>query len=79
MGRAGGNLSEAGSVAWLFESKGIIAINAKDGGGEDIALTAIDAGAEDVDIQDNHVEVVTRAEDLEKVRLARVTTSRWLS
>ncbi|MGA2286480.1 MAG: YebC/PmpR family DNA-binding transcriptional regulator [Dehalococcoidia bacterium] len=70
MGRAGGNLSEAGSVAWLFESKGVIAINAEDGGGEDLALTAIDAGAEDVDIQDNRLEVVTRAEDLEKVRLA---------
>ncbi len=70
MGRAGGNLSEAGSVAWLFESKGVIAINAEDGGGEDLALTAIDAGAEDVDIQDDRLEVVTRAEDLEKVRLA---------
>ena len=31
MGRAGGNLSEAGSVAWLFDNKGLIAINAKDG------------------------------------------------
>ena len=70
MGRAGGNLSEAGSVAWLFESKGVIAINAEDGGGEDIALTAIDAGAEDVDIQEARLEVITRAEDLEKVRLA---------
>ncbi|MGD0115857.1 MAG: YebC/PmpR family DNA-binding transcriptional regulator [Dehalococcoidia bacterium] len=70
MGRAGGNLSEAGSVAWLFESKGVIAINAEDGGGEDLALTAIDAGAEDVDIQDARLEVITRAEDLEKVRLA---------
>jgi YebC/PmpR family DNA-binding regulatory protein len=70
MGRAGGNLSEAGSVAWLFESKGVIAINAEDGGGEDLALTAIDAGAEDVDIQEARLEVITRAEDLEKVRLA---------
>ena len=70
MGRAGGNLSEAGSVAWLFESKGVIAIDAEDGGGEDLALTAIDAGAEDVDIQDKRLEVITRAEDLEKVRLA---------
>jgi YebC/PmpR family DNA-binding regulatory protein len=70
MGRAGGNLSEAGSVAWLFENKGIIAINAEDGGGEELALTAIDAGAEDVDVQDARLEVYTRAEDLEKVRQA---------
>ncbi len=70
MSRAGGNLSEAGSVAWLFENRGLIAINAGDGDSEDVALTAIDAGAEDVDIQDGRLEVYTRAEDLEKVRQA---------
>jgi YebC/PmpR family DNA-binding regulatory protein len=70
MSRAGGNLSEAGSVAWLFDNKGLIAVNAGDGESEDIALTAIDAGAEDVDIQDGRLEVITRAEDLEKVRQA---------
>ncbi len=70
MGRAGGNLSEAGSVAWLFENKGLIAVNAADGDSEDLALAAIDAGAEDVDIQDGRLEVYTRAEDLEKVRQA---------
>jgi YebC/PmpR family DNA-binding regulatory protein len=70
MSRAGGNLSEAGSVAWLFDNKGLIAISAADSDSEDIALTAIDAGAEDVDIQDGRLEVYTRAEDLEKVRQA---------
>ena len=70
MGRAGANLSEAGSVAWLFDNKGLIAINAGDSNSEDLALTAIDAGAEDVDIQDGRLEVYTRAEDLEKVRQA---------
>jgi YebC/PmpR family DNA-binding regulatory protein len=70
MTRAGGSLSEAGSVAWLFDNKGLIAVKAADGDSEDLALTAIDAGAEDVDIQDNRLEVYTRAEDLEKVRQA---------
>jgi YebC/PmpR family DNA-binding regulatory protein len=70
MGRAGGNLSEAGSVAWLFDNKGLIAVNAADGDSEGLALTAIDAGAEDVDVQDSRLEVYTRAEDLEKVRQA---------
>ncbi len=70
MGRAGGNLSEAGSVAWLFENKGLIAVNAADSDSEDLALAAIDAGAEDVDVQDSRLEVYTRAEDLEKVRQA---------
>jgi YebC/PmpR family DNA-binding regulatory protein len=70
MGRAGANLAEAGSVAWLFDNKGLIAIDVGDGDSEDLALTAIDAGAEDVDIQDGRLEIYTRAEDLEKVRQA---------
>ncbi len=70
MGRAGGNLGEAGSVAWLFDNKGLIAIDAADRDSQDLALTAIDAGAEDVEIQDGRLDVYTRAEDLEKVRQA---------
>jgi YebC/PmpR family DNA-binding regulatory protein len=68
--RLGGSLSEAGSVAWLFETKGLIMVNADQRDGEDLALTAIDAGAEDVDIEDGRVQVRTEAEDLEKVRRA---------
>ena len=70
MTRAGGNLGEAGCVAWLFDNKGVIVAKAADGNGEDIALIAIDAGAEDVEIGDDRLDVYTRAEDLEKVRQA---------
>jgi YebC/PmpR family DNA-binding regulatory protein len=68
--RHGGNLSEAGSVAWLFETKGLIMVNADERDGEELALTAIDAGAEDVDMDDKRVQIRTEAEDLEKVRRA---------
>jgi len=68
--RAGGNLGENGSVAWQFEAKGLISvpINGKDP--DDLALLAIDAGAEDVDVQDEVVEVKTEPSDLEPVRKA---------
>ena len=68
--RAGGNLGETGSVAWQFEAKGLITIpiNGKDP--DDLALQAIDAGAEDVDVSDEIVEVKTEPSDLEPVRKA---------
>src|SRR6476661_1594713 len=43
----GGSLGEPGSVAWIFEKKGAIAVDA-DRYGEDDLIVAIDAGAEDV-------------------------------
>ncbi|MCA9832210.1 MAG: YebC/PmpR family DNA-binding transcriptional regulator [Dehalococcoidia bacterium] len=66
--RAGGNLGETGSVAWQFEPKGVITIPLVDADADDVALAAIDAGAEDVDPQTDLVEVQTAPTDLEQVR-----------
>ena len=66
--RAGGNLGEAGCVAWNFESKGVIASDVDEGEAEDIALQAIDAGAEDVDIDGKSIEIYTQPEALQAVR-----------
>ncbi len=68
--RSGGNLGENGSVAWQFEAKGLISvpINGKDP--DEVALQAIDAGAEDVEIADDVVEVKTDPSNLEPVRKA---------
>ena len=68
--RGCGSLGESGCVAWQFDSKGLILIEASDGDPEEIALMAIDAGAEDVDIEDKRVEVHTAPDALEKVRRA---------
>jgi len=68
--RGGGNLGESGCVAWLFASKGVIAIETEDIDTEELALQAIDAGAEDVSIENNYVEIYTRPEELEKIRAA---------
>ena len=68
--RGGGSLGESGCVAWQFDNKGLILIEASDSDPEEIALMAIDAGAEDVEIGDNRVEVHTAPESLESVRRA---------
>lgn len=68
--RAGGNLGESGSVAWQFDARGVVTITLDGGDADDVALKAIDAGAEDVQIQDDAVEVVTDPSNLEGVRQA---------
>ncbi len=68
--RNGGSLGAAGCVAWLFDNKGVIAVKGEKLNGDDIALLAIDAGAEDVKIEKDYLEIYTKPEDLEKVRTA---------
>jgi YebC/PmpR family DNA-binding regulatory protein len=67
--RGGGQLAGTGSVAWQFEPRGVIAI-ARDGlDPDDVALTAIDAGADDVDTDtDDMIEVLTDPGQLEALR-----------
>jgi len=71
--RHGGNLGETGCVAWLFERKGYISIVPQDGEPENLALMAIDAGADDVKVYQDLVEVFTKLDDLQRVREALAT------
>jgi YebC/PmpR family DNA-binding regulatory protein len=68
--RHGGSLGESGCVSWLFESKGVITIKAENVDADELALAAIDAGAEDVKVESGYVEVYTAPAQLEKVRQA---------
>ena len=70
LSRGGGNLSDSGSVTWLFESRGVIIVDASKENAEEVALFAIDAGAEDVKIEGTALEITTRPHDLEAVRKA---------
>jgi YebC/PmpR family DNA-binding regulatory protein len=65
----GGNLGEPGSVAYLFDKRGLIVV---DGNrySEDDLLPAIEAGALDVSIDDDVFEVLTEPSDLTAVRAA---------
>ena len=61
-------MGEAGCVAWLFESKGMITIEIGDLDSEELVLQAIDAGADDVNVEDERIEIFTRPEEFEAVR-----------
>jgi YebC/PmpR family DNA-binding regulatory protein len=68
--RNGGNLGEAGCVAWMFEKKGILVLDRGESGlTEESALElALEAGAEDVRADDPEtLEIVTAPEDFEAV------------
>ncbi len=66
--RGGGSLGEAGCVSWIFEPKGVITIETDQIDAEEVALWAIDVGAEDVRIEKGYLEVHTELEKLETVR-----------
>lgn len=66
--RNGGNLAESGAVAWLFENKGVIEIDAPRGKEDDFGLVAIDCGAEDVKTDKGSLEAYTKPQDVEMVR-----------
>jgi len=68
--RHNGSLGENGCVAWLFDSKGLIRVKTDNLDADDLALNAIDAGAEDVKVESGYVEVYTKLEELEMVRSA---------
>ena len=67
--RAGANMAESGAVAWIFEQKGVIGVDL-DGGvdADEVALAAIDGGAEDIAVETDLVEVITAPADLEQAR-----------
>ena len=68
--RNGGNLGENGSVAWQFEPRGFIAVPLGGKDEDELTLTAIDAGAVDVNASDGTLEVYTELDALEQVRSA---------
>jgi YebC/PmpR family DNA-binding regulatory protein len=69
LGKHGGNLGEPGSVAYLFDKRGLIVVDAQRYDEDDL-MPAIEAGAEDVAIDDDVFEVLTAPGDLTAVRAA---------
>ena len=66
--RHGYSLGESGCVSWLFENRGVITVEINASDAEEIALRAIDAGAEDVKTGKGYVEIYTQPHNLEEVR-----------
>jgi YebC/PmpR family DNA-binding regulatory protein len=68
--KLGGNLGETNSVGWMFERKGVISANAGKNDPEEIGLAAIEAGADDVQVDGPSVEITTPPAAFEKVKAA---------
>jgi YebC/PmpR family DNA-binding regulatory protein len=69
LSKSGGNLGEPGSVAYLFDKKGVVVVDASRYGEDDL-MPAIDAGAEDIVADEDVLEVLVEPADLSAVRAA---------
>jgi YebC/PmpR family DNA-binding regulatory protein len=65
----GGSLGEPGSVAYLFDKKGVIVIDAERYSEDDL-MVAVDAGAEDIGTDEDVFEVITEPAGFARVRKA---------
>src|SRR5579859_5816227 len=69
LSKHGGNLGEPGSVAYLFDKQGVLVVDASRYSEDDL-IVAIDAGAEDIELDEDVYEVVTAPSELTTVREA---------
>ena len=65
-----GSLGESGSVAWLFDRRGVLLVEAEGVDEDELMLAAADGGAEDVELDGSSFEVSCAPEDLHAVRQA---------
>jgi transcriptional/translational regulatory protein YebC/TACO1 len=61
-------MAESGSVAWQFEKKGVIVVDVPESEAENIALIAIDAGADDFETYDGTLHIYSDPGTLEDIR-----------
>ena len=69
-GKHDGNLGESGSVAWLFERKGVVLLDEEGVDEDELTLAAAEGGAEDVTVDGSSFQVTSAPEDLSAVRRA---------
>ena len=67
----GGNLGTTGSVSWMFDKKGVLIVEKSVKMSEDeLMMEAIEAGAENFEVDEDVYEITTTPEDFSKVREA---------
>lgn len=66
----GGNLGQVGCVAWMFERKGVIQVDAERIGEDELLGRALDAGAADMRRVEKVYEITTSPDEMESVRRA---------
>ena len=70
MTRGGGTMADPGSVAYLFNRKGVVLVEKGQHSEDDVLAAVLDAGAEEVNDLDDSFEVVCDAQDTHQVRQA---------
>jgi YebC/PmpR family DNA-binding regulatory protein len=70
----GGNMAEAGSVAWQFHKKGLITVERGKADEDQLLSLALDAGADDVKSEEKTFEIITSPHDFESVKKALTDT-----
>ena len=73
LSRNGGSMADAGSVAWNFSRKSVIAIDKGETNEDDVLMAVIDAGAEDVKVEEETFDVYAEPENFDAVREALET------
>ncbi len=66
----GGNLGGSGAVAWLFERRGLVFVDAERADEDELVLAAADGGADDVELEGSSFRVISSPEALGAVREA---------
>ena len=65
----GGNLGTTGSVGFMFDERGVLVVERAPGSDEDeMMMAALDAGAEDVKVEEDVFEILTAPSDFSSVR-----------
>ncbi len=70
LSKHGGSLGESGSVAWMFSKKGVIIVPASATNEDDLMMASLDAGAEDIALEDDVFRLTTEMAKLEAVKKA---------
>jgi YebC/PmpR family DNA-binding regulatory protein len=68
--RNGGSLADPGSVAYMFNRKGVVLVPKANLGEDDVLMAVLDAGAEEVNDAGDSFEIVSESSDLVAVRTA---------
>lgn len=64
----GGNLGESGCVAWMFNKKGLLVLDKEEIEEDELMLEALEAGAEDVQVDGEVIKIITNPEDFQSVK-----------
>jgi YebC/PmpR family DNA-binding regulatory protein len=68
--KAGGNMGEAGCVSWMFHKKGYLVVGRAKVDEDKLMTLALDAGAEDMQTEDDNFVITTPPNDFEKIKKA---------